>query len=117
MNLRDGDRKTRASPLAMCRKFSSRKKAQQAAEKSPKTVKSSGLVQHGLLCISDDSDTEIAGTSRSISDILSEPERTFNGRVVHLPPSSGAVRIERMATRSKSKVIVLPVLYIIVFFR
>ncbi|KAM0891916.1 hypothetical protein ACQ4PT_026086 [Festuca glaucescens] len=101
---RDDDRKTGASPLAMSRKFSSRKKAQQAAEKSPKTVKSAGLVQHGLSYISDDSDTEIAGTaSRSLSQILNEPERTYNGTIVHLPPSSGAIRIERMAARSQSK--------------
>jgi hypothetical protein len=96
----------------MSRKFSSRKKAQQAAEKSPKTVKSSGLVQHGLSYISDDSDTEIAGTaSRSLSQILNEPERTYNGSIVHLPPSSGAIRTERIATRSLSKVIVIAVLY------
>ncbi|XP_051193745.1 protein MICRORCHIDIA 7 isoform X1 [Lolium perenne] len=101
---RDDDRKTGASPLAMSRKLSSRKKAQQAAEKSPKTVKFSGLVQHGLSYISDDSDTEIAGTaSRSLSQILNEPERTYNGSIVHLPPSSGAIRTERIATRSLSK--------------
>jgi hypothetical protein len=108
----DNDRETRASPLAMSRKFSSREKAQQATGKFPKTIKSAGLVQHGLSYISDDSDTEIAGTVlRSISQILNEPERTFNCTVVRLPPSSGAIRTERMATRSLSKVIVLPVLY------
>jgi hypothetical protein len=96
----------------MSRKFSSTKKAQQAAEKFPKTIKSAGLMQHGLSYISDDSDTEIAGTAlRSISQILNEPERTFKGTAVHLPPSGGAIRSERMATRSLPKVIVLPVLY------
>uniref|UniRef100_A0ACD5ZKT5 Uncharacterized protein n=2 Tax=Avena sativa TaxID=4498 RepID=A0ACD5ZKT5_AVESA len=97
-------RKTRASRLAISRQSSSIKMAQRAAEKSPKTVKSAGLVQPSLSYISGDSDIEIAGTaSRSISDILDEPERTFSGTVAHLPLSGGVIRIERMATRLQSK--------------
>uniref|UniRef100_A0ACD5YTE3 Uncharacterized protein n=3 Tax=Avena sativa TaxID=4498 RepID=A0ACD5YTE3_AVESA len=99
-----GSRKTRASRLAISRQSSSIKMAQRGAEKSPKTVKSAGLVQPSLSYISGDSDIEIAGTaSRSISDILDEPERTFSGTVAHLPLSGGVIRIERMATRLQSK--------------
>ncbi|KQJ99444.1 protein MICRORCHIDIA 4 isoform X4 [Brachypodium distachyon] len=97
-------RKTRMSPLDMSTQFSSRQMAQQTAEKSAKTVKSARSVRRSLSYISDDSDTEIAGTaSRPIYNIINTPERTFNNTSFHLLPSNGVTRTERMTTRSKSK--------------